>query len=244
MHGFPDLHQGLVVGEVAMRDGGDTLQPPARLTGHRSPAGTPTCSMSLVCLAAESFCAWTCRSSWYWRQFFPSWMAYGGGRWHCSAPLPTPRAPSAVVGGVMPRARSSSAAAHLAEQAVEGLADGAAKLVDRILVDAPAPAVGGLAVETVLAAPLCQHQAPLQEPPVLLRRHQLQRQAGSGFGPPPHPGTTGTNPVRAHRPDLPLLEVAAAGVGVVAEGTGHLWLLAVVDHLAQTLPAGTGAWSP
>ena len=55
-----------------------------------------------------------------------------------------------------------------------------------------------------------------------------------------HPGAAGTHPARTHRPDLPLLEVAAAGVGVVAERTGHLRLLAVVDHLAQALPAGTG----
>lgn len=75
------------------------------------------------------------------------------------------------------------ARSHLAEEAVEGPAHGAPELVDRILVDAPAGAVAAAAVEAVGAAALGQHQAPLQEAPVFLRRHQLRDRPCSGREP-------------------------------------------------------------
>lgn len=55
-----------------------------------APQGAPTCSMSLVCRAAASFCARSWRSSWYCRQFFPSWMAWGGWKKRGSAQPPSP----------------------------------------------------------------------------------------------------------------------------------------------------------
>jgi len=70
---------------------------------------------------------------------------------------------------------------HLAEQAVVFAADGAVEGVDRVLVNAPAGAVGRGAVVAALAARLGHREAALQPPLVLLRRHQLRstRHAGS-----------------------------------------------------------------
>lgn len=88
MHGLPPLHQRLAGGDTGTREGcGDAPQDPPNPTRGTPP---PTCSMSLVRRAAASLCARAWSSSWYWRQFLPSWMAWAGGE---DAQSPPPRPP-------------------------------------------------------------------------------------------------------------------------------------------------------
>lgn len=60
-----------------------------------------------------------------------------------------------------------------AEKAVSLIAEVAAELIDFVLIDAPPSTVGGLTVEAVLRAALCDVQTQLQEPLVLLLCEQL-----------------------------------------------------------------------
>lgn len=61
--------------------------------------------------------------------------------------------------------------AYLAEQTVMPLADRAAEAVDRVLVLAPAAAVGTGAVVAALAAGLCHGESALEPALILLARH-------------------------------------------------------------------------
>lgn len=60
-----------------------------------------------------------------------------------------------------------------AENAVGYIAEFTVELVDLVLVDAPTPTVGRLAMKAVLRAAFCNDQTQLQEPLVFLVCEQL-----------------------------------------------------------------------
>lgn len=70
---------------------------------------------------------------------------------------------------------------YSAEDAIGLIAEVAVELVDIILIDAPPSTVGGLAVEAVLRATLCNAQAQLQKPLVLLLCEQLTKELQQNY---------------------------------------------------------------
>lgn len=75
--------------------------------------------------------------------------------------------------------------AHLADEAVQSPANGAAELIHVVLIDTPPKAVGRPAVVAVLRPALGHRQPPLQEALVLLQGHQLEGRGGAGSEPCP-----------------------------------------------------------